>query len=397
MKGSKRERQPRVWELRVHAGPDPLTGRPRYISKTFHGGTREANSELARLVATAADATAVDSRAPFSVLLDSWLEQLVSLGRSPSTLRGYRSKIETAIRPALGAIRLDALSPTQLDRFYRARIGRGDAPRSVISMHRIIHACLEQGIRWGWIEVNPAARATPPTAAMREISAPSPDELQEIVNRAANGRQPEWANLLLFLALTGMRRGELCGLHWSDVEIDEGRFTIRRSILDIGGLVERQPKTGRVRRIALGDLGTSLLIERRKFAEKVAAEVGAELSPDAYVWSLAEDGLSPLKPISLTQYFSRLVVQCGYMTTVGQRSKPKYSLHSLRHFSATQLVGANVDVRTVSSRTGHADATTVLRVYAHAIEQRDLEAANILGHIIDRDGSFTKVVHSSTP
>jgi len=131
--------------------------------------------------------------------------------------------------------------------------------------------------------------------------------------------------------------------------------------------------------------------------EKVAADVGAELSRDAYVWSLAEDGLSPLKPISLTQYFSRIVVQCGYVTVVGQRAKPKYSLHSLRHFSATQLVGANVDVRTVSSRTGHADATTVLRVYAHAIEQRDLEAANILGQIIDRDGSFTKVVHSSTP
>jgi len=231
---------------------------------------------------------------------------------------------------------------------------------------------------------------------MREIPVPSTDELQEIVDRAAEGRHPERANLIVFLALTGMRRGEVCGLKWGDVEIDEGRVTVRRSLLDVDGIVERQPKTGRVRRIALGDLGNTLIREHRRFVEGAANEVGAKLTYDAYVWSDAEDGLEPLRPATLTQYFSRLVVQCGFVNKVGKRSVPRFSLHALRHFAATQLVGANVDVRTISGRTGHADATTLLRVYAHAVEGRDLEAANILGRIIDRDGSRTKLVHRAT-
>jgi integrase len=231
---------------------------------------------------------------------------------------------------------------------------------------------------------------------MREIATPTPEELRRLVDTSLQGRQPNRANLLIFLALTGMRRGEACALHWDDVELEQGLLTIRSSIIDVGTLIERQPKTGRVRKIALGDLGTALLKDRRSVAEKVASAIGAELHPHAFVWSDAEDGLEPLKPGTLTQYFSRLVVQCGYVNRVGHHSAPKYSLHSLRHFAATQLVGANVDVRTVSNRTGHSDATTVLRIYAHALEGRDVDAANILGRIIEHDGSLTAAAGRAT-
>jgi len=391
MKGSKREIRPGVWELRVHAGTDLVTGKPRYVSRTVHGGPRLVSREMARLVAEVSAKRVVGTNVTFGSLLDTWLGHLEALGRSPTTIKGYRSKVESAIKPALGDVSLDRLGPADLDRFYRSRVQYGNSPRTIAGMHRVISSVLSQAVRWGWADSNVALRATPPSAPMREIPVPSPSELQLLVERAGLGRQPERADLLVFLALTGMRRGEACGLQWGDVELEIGRLTVRRSVLDVGELVERQPKTGRVRRIALGDLGTQVLTERRRFVEERATLVGAEISDDAFVWSDVEDGLAPLRPGTVTQFFSRLVVQCDLVTRDGSRRSAKYSLHSLRHFAATQLVAANVDVRTVSKRTGHVDATTVLRIYAHALESRDLEAANILGRIISDGSSGSEV------
>jgi integrase len=379
VKGSKREKRAGVWELRVFQGHDPLTGSPRYLSRTVHGGVRDADRELAKLVTSVGGV--VDARITVGDLLDKWLEHIESLGRSPSTMRGYRSGIERAIRPALGRHRLDKLTPRDLDAFYRAFSESGRAPRTVLGVHRILHTALEQAVRWGLVDRNVADRATPPSIPMSEVATPTPDELARLVDTASTGRNPDRAPFLLFAALTGARRGELCGLKWGDVELATGQVTIRRSLLDVDGvLIERQPKTGRVRRIALGELGGRILAERRRLVDERAAAVGCRITDAAYLWSDVEDGLDPLRPGTATEYFARLAVQCDMVGP--NRKSPRYSLHSLRHFAATQLVGANVDVRTVSGRTGHADATTLLRIYAHALEERDVEAANVLGRII---------------
>jgi integrase len=190
----------------------------------------------------------------------------------------------------------------------------------------------------------------------------------------------------LFSILTGMRRGELCGVQWSDIDWPGQRVTVRRSVWQVrSSWGIKDPKTHQVRTIALDDAAVALLRARLARAEADAEAAGVILGPNAYVWSAQADGLSPRTPNSLTRAFHRL---CRTMEEDAASADPPrverwpFRLHDLRHLSATEMVGQGMDPRTVASRLGHKDPSVTLRVYAHAIEQRDREAAEGLGRVM---------------
>ena len=133
-------------------------------------------------------------------------------------------------------------------------------------------------------------------------------------------------------------------------------------------------KTHQVRDVALDPAAVELLAERRLEQEKYATTVGAELVRDAYVLSRHADGSQPCLPDGLGRAYWRLTREMGI----------KSRFHDLRHFSATQLIGAGIDVRTVAGRLGHADASTTLRVYSHVLAERDRAAAEHLGGLVLR-------------
>ena len=178
-------------------------------------------------------------------------------------------------------------------------------------------------------------------------------------------------------AVTGCRRGELCGLRWSDLELETGRIWVRRAVkhgLDHRQLVVGPTKTHADRSLTLDPLALAVLMAHMERAEEIASQVGTILPPDAYILSVEPDSAQPLKPDSLGQAFRRVAERVG----VNMR------FHDLRHFSATQLIGAGTDVRTVAGRLGHADPSTTLRVYSHAIADRDTAAAQVLGELLFR-------------
>ena len=373
MRGSKRKKRDGVWEVRVFLGRDPATGQIRHLSKTVHGSGRDADDVLRDLLAKYGGGAADGVGATVGQLLDLWLEECERLDRSPTTIRNYRSEIEKTIRPALGKMKLTKLSARHLDELYGAMKDSGASPKTIRNHHATVSSALHQAVRWGWVRENVADRARPPQVRQRRVKVPSVEDVRAVVT-AAEERDPRLAPLLMLAALTGMRRGELCALRWTDVDLDRGELDVSRSVvIAVGGLAEKTTKTDRFRRVALDEVGVLLLRQHLANVAAWADEAGVVVSADAYVFSPYFDGHSPFRPDNVTSFFIRVRESLGLK---GVR------LHDLRHFTATQLIGAGVDVRTVAGRLGHSDPSLTLRVYSHLIEERDRAAASIMGRVL---------------
>lgn len=362
-----------MWELRVYIGRDPVTGKHRQVSTTFYGGARAADDALRDLIDQQAPSRSDGLGATFGQLLDAWLQECERLDHSPTTLRTYRAQIDRTIRPSLGALLLHRLTARHLDDLYGAMKVAGLGPKTIRNHHAIISAALHQAVRWGWVRRNVAEQAKPPRVSSRRPEAPSVDVVRQVVAKAEE-RDPRLAPLLMLAALTGMRRGELCALRWSDVDLDSGTIGVARSVVcSPGGLTEKTTRTDRVRQIALDPVGVGLLTQHHARVSGWLAEAGGKLSADAFVFSPFIEAMTPFRPDNVTSFFTRVRVAVGAETI---------RLHDLRHFTATQLIGAGVDVRTVAGRLGHSDPSLTLRVYSHAIEERDRAAAAIIGNVL---------------
>ena len=393
--GSMAERAPGVWRLRVYLGRDE-NGRPIQRQETFRGSRTAANKALAALVAKAGDGKFDRTRATVGELLDRWLVNLEALGRRPSTLLGYRRKIDQepgGIRAALGSVPLAKLGADDLDAFYRRLQAKGKASATIRQHHAILAAALHQAVKWGWIDRNPADRATPPSVHSAAMKVPTPEQLSVLVT-AAEDHDPVLATAIALAALTGARRGELAALRWSDVDLDGGRVKIARSLTVADGVRHEGPtKTHAARNVALDELGVAVLRRRWAAMEALASETESPLVDDPYVLSYNANGALPANPDTFTHRFGALCRAQERATAKKRRVKvadlPEaarwpFRFHDLRHFSVTTLIAAGVDVRTVAERHGHAQATMTLDRYAHALPERDREAAGILGRALGR-------------
>jgi len=373
VRGSKREIKRGVWELRVSLGKDPITEKYKVLSKRFHGSARAADDALRDLVDQRTQSRVDGGSATFGQLLDRWLEECDRMELSPTTMRTYRAQINQTIRPRLGKLKLHQLSAKHLDDLYGAMKEVGQSPKTIRNHHAIISSALHQGVRWGWLRSNVAERARPPRVAQRRVQAPTVEEVREVIEEAER-RDPRLAPLLMLAALTGMRRGELCALRWSDVDLELGVIEVSRSVVVVvGGLCEKSTKTDRSRKVALDVVGVSLLTAHRAHVDQWITEVGETLASNAFVFSPYVEATTPFRPDNVTSFFTRV------RDAVGASS---VRLHDLRHFTATQLIGAGMDVRTVADFLGHSDPSLTLRVYSHAIQERNKAAAVIMGGVL---------------
>jgi integrase len=366
-----------TWQVIVHAGHDPITGKRRNLTGTART-KRDAQALRARLLTHVNEGKRPATDATVAQLLARWLDVADLAWSTRVTYQGY---VDRAILPALGHIPLRQLDTATLDRFYttlRTRGGTGGtplAPATVRQVHAIVRRALDQAARWGWIPANPAALASPPRLSPADIRPPTPEEVSRLLATAYEA-DPDFAVLLWLAATTGARRGELCALRWSGVDLDAAELVIVRNLIVRGGqLVEKDTKTHAARRIALSDDSLALLDEHQRRCAQRAAACGAALAAKAYVFSFDPAGRQPMNPDSVTHRFGRLAKQLGLHVR----------LHDLRHYAATQLIAGGVDVRTVSGRIGHAGGgATTLKVYTHFQAAPDRRAAQLLERTLKR-------------
>ena len=389
---SERPKGSGTWRLRVYVGRDPDTDTPIQESRTFRGTETAARKELAKLVAAVEGRVVEPNRATVGQLLDRWVAHVEAIGKArPKTVYEYRRKIDGRIRPVLGDIRLDKLRADAIDSAYQRWLAEGLSPSTVAVYHSILHAACRQAVKWGWIDRAPTDQATAPKPRSPEMKVPTPAQVATIV-RSADAEDPVLATALALAALTGCRRGELCALRWSDIDLVQGRIRISRSLTVVDGTSHEGPtKTHQARDISLDDIGVGILRKRREYMEDLSERAASPLAADPYVLSYDAHGGRPVGPNTLTHRFKALCTKLEAAAGEAARSEGRsvtesdrypFHLHDLRHFSVTTLIADGVDIRTVAERHGHAQATMTLNRYAHALPERDRAAASVLGRVL---------------
>jgi integrase len=301
--------------------------------------------------------------------LAEWIE-LQRLRLQPSTWHAYRQTVDGYLVPSLGDTTLDDLDPRQLERLYvdlldhGGRSGRRLSLTTIRYVHAVLHKALADAVRTGVLATNVSDRVALPRHDPRRSDVG--DGLN--VWNAAQVRtflditRDDMHHNLWAVALgTGMRRGELLGLRWSDIAPDRGAVRVATSLTTIEGRpLLKTTKTNRVRRLHI-DSHTAAALDRQH--ERNTASDLVFTDPDG----------SPLIPQRITHRFRRLVRRLPL---------PTIRLHDLRHVHATLLLQAGVPIKVVSERLGHATITLTLDTYAHVLPAMDRDAAERFGSII---------------
>jgi integrase len=369
MKGHIRQRG-RVWYAIVDAR-DAVTGarRRKWISLGPEcKGRREAQVRCAELVTELRRGTSID---PDKVVVKEYLDRFdrdwIATHVSADSRERYRFALDH-VRRQLGDKRLQKLRPADLATFYAALAREGLAPRTIRLAHAVLHRALGQAKTWGIIRDNPAELAKPPKVPDQETPMLQPDQAAVLLERLRG--DPLY--MLAAVALgTGMRRNEMLGLRWGDVDLNAGRLTIEQSLeqTTTHGIRTKGPKTKHGRRtISLPAHLVMLLRQHWREQQQPRLAIGFGKSPDsALVFATAAGGF--LSPNAITKAWPVAMAAIGM---------PAVTLHSLRHTHASMLIANGVDILTISRRLGHSSPTITLGVYGHLIHGTDDRAAAIM-------------------
>lgn len=371
-----RNGRPPYWELRVYGGLDPardptLPAKPKRVVRGFSGTRKAADAALRALVADVEAGRHLATQRPFSFLLERWYAH-AEPDWSPKHRERVRGVIDHQLLPTLGDVPLVQLGPSHLDELYTTLRRQGLATGTIRKVHNTASRALTQGLRWGWITANPAARAAPPPVTSPEIVPPTDAQVAKLCETAKATNPDLWA-FIVVAAATGARRGEVCALRRSSVELGEApTLLIDHSVTEAAGEWSvKRPKTETShRRISLDAATAQVLADHLDHLAVRAAQAEVELDPNPYLFSRDVDCARPWRPNNVTLAFGRLREAAGVR---GVR------LHDLRHAHITILLSMGVDAVTVAKRAGHASAVTTHRIYAHFVPAADRAAADLWG------------------
>jgi integrase len=251
---------------------------------------------------------------------------------------------------------------------------------SIRQVHGIISGTLSAAVRWGWIPYNPAPAARLPAKRRVQPHPPTAAQMARIIE-AANESSAEWGTYLWLSAVTGARRGEIVALQWEDIDLDPGVIVLDENyVRGPDGMILKDTKTHQGRRVSMAPDTVRLLRQHKAEATRRLELLGLELTGKTWLFSAKPDLSAPRDPSSLTRRYSRLVAKLGIET----------QLKELRHYSATELLTAGVDVRTVAGRLGHGDGATTLWHYAAWVNAADQAAASTIGRTMPKLNSVSE-------
>jgi integrase len=355
-----REKRPGYWEVRIFVGYDDA-GKPVQVSKSVKGGRRDAERLAAQL---AGRPQARSGSLTVGGLLDDYLD-FKGPTWSLTTRRDYEARAERIKADPIGAEMIARITVAEVDRWHQRlrRDGVGDA--QIRNLHTLLRAAFGQALRWELLPTNPVAVARPQRAKKAPRGVMSVPEVGAALAAAASVDSSVHLALRL-AAVAGARRAELAALRWDSVA--DGRVVIDHNITidrtqPVGApnrLVVSPTKIGDRRVVAL-DAATLALID----------EVRAESESP---WMFGDDDHPP-SPDKIGWWWKRVRTDAGL--------DPKWRLHDLRHWSATHAIAGGHDVRSVAARLGHADPTTTMRTYSHALEGLDGAIAETLAGVLD--------------
>jgi integrase len=343
----------------------------RYVT----GKTREdVRKKLTKAMSDRDGGIVVDDKnMTFGEFLDTWVSTSVRGAVRESTLWRDKSLITNHIKPALGRKRLRDLNALHLQGMYRGRLDHGLSGSTVQKIHHIVHKALAQAVKWDLIPRSPANSVKAPAPSSKEMRPLSAGEARKLIEAAAGDR----LEALYVLAVhTGMRRGELLGLKWDDVNLEGAYLRVRRTLtLREGGkkLALGEPKTKTSRRtIRLTPGAVEALKRHRARQAEERLRVGSLYADQGLVFAAETGGL--INPSNLRQRSFRPLLKAAGL--------PEITFHDLRHTCASLLFSKNVHPKFVQELLGHARVAITLDTYSHMLPGMGGEAADAMGEAL---------------
>lgn len=362
MRGHIVKRSASSYTIVINLGRDPETGKWKQQWVSVKGTKREAEKRLAELHHQLDTGSLIKpSKLTLGEFLRQWLRDYASTNVRAATLEGYRITIERHLIPSLGAIPLSQLKPPHLQSYYARALkeGRRDgtgglSARSVVHHHRVLRQALSHAMKWGLVIRNVADAVDPPRPMSKEMKALDSAGVSRLLDEA---RGTMYFPLIHLATFTGMRRSELLGLRWKDVDLRRATVSISQVLHCLPGhrIVFEPPKTAKSRRLVT--LSQEAVLALRTYGEMVEADLaqlGSLLTGDRLVFSQL-DG-SPFLPNTVTHAFAKIARRAGL---------EGIHFHSLRHSHASIMLQEGVSSKVVAERLGHSTVALTLDVYSH--------------------------------
>ena len=355
MRGHIRKLGKRSWAIVVDVGHHPTTGKRKQEWIPVKGTKKDAERRLPEVLRELEEGTFVKpSHLTVSEYLTQWMRDYVAITVRPTTARGYATIVRRIQRSSLSQIKLTALKPTQVQRYYSDLLDEGLSAQTVHHHHALLHGAIGQALNWDMLSKNVIDKVKSPKVSRPELRILTGDEVRRLL-RHVEGTD---YHLPIHLALyTGLRRSEICGLFWSDLNLEESSLRVVRTMVSTTGEPAHigEPKSQRSRRVvAFGPETTELLKDWR-------AVLGEHGPLERSQICARQDGSSIL-PDVLTRRFREIMKACKIQ---GIR------FHDLRHARATLLLSSGVPGRVVSARLGHASIQSTVGTCGHVLPASD--------------------------
>jgi len=362
--GSIFERKDGRWVGQIELGWELGKRKRRYVYGHSHEEVRKALTQLKADHDKGLPIEVIDAPRTVGAYLAYWLENRLKMRARPRSYEAFEILIRVHITPALGKIPLRKLEPATIQKFLNERSKSGLSPQTVRHMRTVLRSALNQALKENVIARNPATLVDPPRIPHREIHPLSPDEARQLLKAGANDRLE--AVLTVALSL-GLRRGEILGLKWSDIDLEKRTIAVNRSLQRVEGrLTELETKTAKSRRVLAAPEAVIAALRRHR-----ARQAQERLTPgpdwhDGDLVFTTELG-TPLDPRNLIRSYKR-ILKNEKMRSV--------SFHTLRHSAASLLLAQGVELRTIMEILGHSSIALTANLYSHVLDNLKREAAD---------------------
>lgn len=351
------------WYFVAELGTDPITGKRRRKKQRGFKTKRDAEKALALLEADVYKGTYFE---PSSMLLkDHIIDWFKSKKNSISiqTANTYEAYLKNRIIPYIGHVQLAQLSPVLLQNFVNELKDEGLASSSVKKIYSIVKGALDYAVNMELLPSNPITKIQLPKDSKKAMAVWDIPEIQSFQKAACLDRlYPAF-----YLAITtGMRRGEILGLRWKDVDLEKEMLYVRQTLSKDGKLILPGAKTSAgIRSIKLSNDTIVLLKKHKTVVAKEKLSHGPEYVDNDLIICTSKG--SPVNPENFKRTFQRLIKEANV---------PSIRLHDLRHTHATMLLSSGINAKVISERLGHTNVKTTLDIYSHVLPSMQEEAAN---------------------
>ncbi len=293
--------------------------------------------------------------------LDRYMADIAAHTLRPKTIEAYEYLVRRHIKPELGVYRLNQLRPDHLQNLYSQKIQSGLSRRTVQFIHSVLHKALSQALKWGLVHRNIADLVEAPAVKRKAPTTLTSDQVKQYLTCIHDDRMYP----ILALAVScGMREGELLGLHYEDVDWNNGVIHIRHAIQYLigKGLVITEPKTDKARRaIPVPEFAMAALKDHRDSQNKNQGLV------------FTTSNGTPFSPRNLIRYFKHTLQKAGL---------PEIRFHDLRHTSATLLLSEGVHPKVVQEMLGHSQINLTMDTYSHVLPSLQQQASEKMNRIL---------------